>query len=126
MNYTTHCKTSARKYGGKPEDYLAIHKWFDQTKLHLADLRHRVILHNSFGIQLCVQVFGDTITNSDGKKVPVQQIAEDHILEDQGCIPTLQEVLAHTPITDIQSPKLRMIMGVAGNVKRQRKGSELP
>lgn len=121
MNYMTHCKTSARKYGGKPEDYIKIHEWFDQTKKHLADLRHRVILHNSFGIQLCIQVFGHTIKNSDGKDVPVQKIAEDHILEDQGCIPTLGEVLAHTPITDIQHPKLRMLVGAAAKVERQLK-----
>ena len=27
-----HSKSSAKKFGGKPEDYLHIHNWFDETK----------------------------------------------------------------------------------------------
>jgi hypothetical protein len=27
-----HAESSARKFGGKPEDYLAIHNWFDESK----------------------------------------------------------------------------------------------
>jgi len=26
-----HAKSSARKWGGKPEDYLHIHEWFDEN-----------------------------------------------------------------------------------------------
>jgi len=111
MNYLTHCKNSAKRHGGKWEDYVKVHKWLDQTKNHVADLRHRVILHNSFGVDLCVQVFGDTLENSDGKRVSIRKLAEEHIIEDQGCIPSLSDVLAHTPITDIQSPKLRRVVG---------------
>lgn len=86
-----------RKYGGVADDYLAIHCWFDQTKAHLADSRHRLILHNSFGIFLCEQVFGVTITRaSDGKEVPTRLIAEQHVLEDFGFIPTLEKCLETT------------------------------
>ena len=27
-----HAKSSAKKFGGKFEDYLHIHSWFDETK----------------------------------------------------------------------------------------------
>ena len=27
-----HAKSSAKKWGGQPEDYLHIHKWFDESK----------------------------------------------------------------------------------------------
>lgn len=124
MNYMTHCKTSARKYGGKPSDYVKIHKWLDKSKNHVADLRHRVVLHNAFGIELCVDVFGDTITNSNGKSVPVRKIAEDHVIEDQGFIPTLGEALAHTPITDIQAPLLRRAVGAYEKAMRERKANK--
>jgi hypothetical protein len=72
----------------------------DQTKAHVADCRHRLILHNSFGIFLCEQLFGVTITRkSDGKEVPTRLIAEQHVLEDLGGhIPTLEECLRETPI----------------------------
>jgi hypothetical protein len=67
-----HALSSVQKHGGQPEDDQAIHDWFDQTKAHLPDARHRAILHSSFEIFLCEQVFGATITNSDGKVIPVR------------------------------------------------------
>lgn len=89
-----HARSSVRKFGGDVGDYLAIHQWFDQTKAHLADSRHRLVLHNSFGIFLCEQQFGVTITRqSDGKEVPTRLIAEQHVFEDYGKIPTLEECL---------------------------------
>ena len=48
-----HAVRSARLFGGVPEDYLAIHDWFDESKAHLADVRHRALRHHSEGIFLC-------------------------------------------------------------------------
>jgi hypothetical protein len=89
-----HAISSAKQHGGKPEDYLKIHDWFDQTKAHMPDVRHRAILHSSFGIFLCEQVFGSTLVNSSGKHVPVRLIGEQHVMEDMGGkIPTAQDWL---------------------------------
>lgn len=90
-----HAVNSARKYGGVAEDYLEIHNWFDQTKEHMADFRHRALRHHSLGIFEAEQKFGITITNSAGKKVPVRYIGEDHIKEDLGRIPTVSDWLKH-------------------------------
>ncbi len=90
-----HARSSAVKYGGSPEDYLKIHLWFDESKSHYADLRHRALRHHSFGIWQCEQVFGPFIRNSEGKEVPVRFIAEQHVKEDLGYIPTVQEWLSH-------------------------------
>ena len=79
-----HGKVSVKKWGGKEEDYQKIHDWFDQTKAHFPDMRHRAILHSSFGIFLCEQMFGLNITNSDGKTVSVRDIAEQHVIDDMG------------------------------------------
>ena len=38
-----HAKSSARRFGGKPEDYQAIHDFFDESKGQVADFRHRAI-----------------------------------------------------------------------------------
>lgn len=90
-----------KRYGGKVEDYMDIHNWFDSTKSAYADTRHRAILHNTFGIYLCEQVFGDTITNSDGKVLSVRDIAEDHVAEDcAGSIPTLEDWLSSIEVKD--------------------------
>ena len=44
-----HAVSSARKYGGKPEDYLEIHSWFDASKSQFADFRHRALRHMPSG-----------------------------------------------------------------------------
>lgn len=110
MTPLRHAKNSVKRFGGTVDDYLPIHLWFDQTKLHVADLRHRVVLHNSFGIGLCEDRFGAYLVNSAGKKVPVRQLAEQHVIEDLGFIPSLDQSLKHTPITSVEAPRLRKLV----------------
>ncbi len=95
-----HAKISAKKYGGKPEDYQHLHDFFDQSKATIADVRHRAILHNTLGIFLLEQVHGPTLTNSDGKVVNVRDIGEDHVLDDLGFIPTVEQWLGNMTIQD--------------------------
>jgi hypothetical protein len=63
MKSYNHCKSSVHKFGGEEDDYLEIHQWFDETK------------------------------NPDGKKVITRSIAEQHIREDLGFIPSVQDWL---------------------------------
>src|ERR1700761_4575829 len=96
-----HAKSSAARHGGVPEDYLKIHDWFDQTKAHVPDVRHRAILHTSLGIFLCEQVFGTNIQNSEGRLVSVRDIGEQHVMEDfGGVIPTVERFLNNMPIEE--------------------------
>lgn len=110
-----HARSSARKYGGVPEDYLEIHDFMDSSKAHVADVRHRALLHNSFGIFIAEKVFGHNITNSEGKLVSVRDIAEQHVLEDLGTIPSVQDFLSQM--------KIQPWMG--GRVPKEVKRSEL-
>lgn len=93
-----HGKVSARKWGGKPEDYQEIHDFLDSSKAAFPDMRHRAILHSSFGIFICEKVFGINIENSDGKLVSVRDIAEQHVIDDMGRIPTVQDYLEGMPM----------------------------
>ena len=87
-----HSNTSVRLFGGKPEDYTAIHDWLDATKEIFADFRHRALRHHSQGIFEAERVFGHAITNADGRVVPVRYIAEAHVKEDcGGRIPTVAD-----------------------------------
>jgi hypothetical protein len=88
-----HAESSAKRFGGSAEDYLAIHNWFDESKAFLADFRHRALRHHAEGIFLCERIFGPSITNSEGKAVPVRYIGEQHVKEDLGRIPTAQDWL---------------------------------
>lgn len=93
-----HSESSARKFGGRPSDYHAIHDWFDLAKSHLATPIHRAIRHSSFGIFDAQNVFGQSITNSDGRSVPVRFVAEQHVLEDCRRIPSVGDWLRRIPI----------------------------
>lgn len=98
MNSYYHAVISAKKHGGKPEDYQKLHDFIDSSKATIADVRHRALLHSAFGIYLCEQLFGHTIKNSEDKNVPTRILAEEHILEDLGFIPTVEHWLAEMPL----------------------------
>ena len=91
MKSFNHCKSSVKYFGGEEDDYLDIHRWFDESKHHYGDIRHRALRHHTQGIAECEKLFGVYIYNSDGKKVIVKSIAEQHIREDLGFIPTIQD-----------------------------------
>lgn len=88
-----HAKNSAKKYGGSPEDYQAIHDTIDSSKAAHASVKHRLVFHSAFGIYLVERIHGTLITNGDGAKVSVRDIAEDHVMEDLGTIPSLDDWL---------------------------------
>lgn len=86
-----HALSSVRRWGGRPEDYQPIHDWFDESKMILADPRHRALRHHAEGIFMAETVFGATITNADGRAVPVRLIGEQHVREDLGRIPSFAD-----------------------------------
>ena len=91
-----HAESSVNKWGGKPEDYIEIHDWFDETKQYTGDWTHRVLRHHAAGIQWAIEKFGHSIENSDGKEIPVKMIAERHVEEDCGFVPTVADYLKPT------------------------------
>lgn len=91
MNPYYHAVSSVKKYGGRVEDYIEIHSWFDESKAFMADFRHRALRHHAQGIFQCEEKFGQHITNSDGKVIPVRFIGEQHVKEDLGRIPSVQD-----------------------------------
>ena len=93
-----HSRASVKRYGGKVEDYQPIHDFIDSSKASLADVRHRAMLHSSWGIFIVEKVFGTTITNSDGRYVCVRDLAEEHVMEDLGTIPTMTDWLKNMKI----------------------------
>lgn len=98
-NPLVHAERSVRKWGGTTDLYLPIHRWFDATKAVIPDNRHRMLLHNSFGILLAEQVFGAVIDVGNGRRVFVRDIGTQHILEDLGFIPTPAQCLARLPLS---------------------------
>lgn len=93
-----HANISAKQHGGIAADYMKIHEFIDHSKSAIADVRHRSMLHSAWGIYVVSQVFGDLMVNSDGKAVSVRDIAEEHVIQDLGFIPTLDDWLEKMPI----------------------------
>lgn len=90
-----HAKLSAKKYGGTMQDYMDIHNFIDSTKACVPDVRHRTILHSSWGCWMVEEKFGAVAINSDGKEFSPRDVAEDHIIQDLGFLPTMQDYLQH-------------------------------
>lgn len=94
MNAMQHARISAKRWGGEPEDYYALHAFIDSTKSLCSDARHR-IMHTLWGIQsIVVPIFGHTLVNSAGKSIDIKDLCErDHLLVDyhQRFIPTLAD-----------------------------------
>ncbi len=98
-----HARSSAKQWGGTPEDYLPIHNLLDSSKGAFSDLRHRALTHNSWFITTILeQIFGTTLKNSDGRKISVRDIGEQHVMEDFGgkFIPSAQDYLGEIEFHD--------------------------
>jgi hypothetical protein len=94
-----HAVSSAKKFGGEPDDYLELHSWFDESKAHIADWRHRALRHHTEGIFMAEKLFGITFARkSDGKIVRTRQIGEQHVIEDLGFIPTVVDWFELIPL----------------------------
>lgn len=118
----THAQSSARRYGGTPEDYLPIHDLMDSSKSAFPDNRHRALTHNNWFFFIVERIFGHeiplTCTGGAGAiECPVlagedfecfncggtgkhgtaktRYICEQHVLEDFGnkYIPTASDYL---------------------------------
>ncbi|MGC9439276.1 DUF6915 family protein [Streptomyces sp. WG5] len=103
MNSWNHAQSAARKWGGVPEDYIEIEEFIDSSKVSIGDVRHRALYHHTEGVWLCQRIFGRTITvakkNGHGTvEVPVRLIAERHIQEDLGWLPSPADYLKNTPV----------------------------
>ena len=105
MNPYHHALSSSKKFGGLPEDYQAIHDWFDESKMMYANFRHRALLHHAEGCYMAERIFGHTISTSNGKKIPTRWVAEQHILEDMGFIPSMQDWLSNIQAQEWMRPK---------------------
>lgn len=122
MNSYYHAEASARKWGGTANDYIEIHSFIDSSKRLIGDVRHRSMYHHTEGIFLCETIFGRTITvggervepelpcdregclvyhdhvpqkirRSIPREVPVRLIAELHIMQDLGWIPSPKDYI---------------------------------
>lgn len=121
-----HSLSSVKKWGGCVDDYQPIHDWFDESKSHMADFRHRALRHHSEGIFMAEKIFGTTITNSDGRVVPVRYIGEQHVEEDMGRIPTVADWLRCIEVQSWMYGSRRSIERELAAAEEEEKNDERP
>lgn len=97
MNSLYHAKSAAKKWGGTAEAYLPIELFIDSSKQVIGDVRHRSIYHHTLGVFLCERIFGTAI-DVRGVQIPVRLVAERHILEDLGWLPSPADYISGMPI----------------------------
>lgn len=125
MNSYYHARSSARKWGGTPGDYQPIHDFIDSSKKIIGDVRHRSIYHHTEGVFLCERIFGTTIAvaKKSGRgtvEVPVRLIAEQHILEDLGWLPSPADYIKGMPVEKWMSGSQRRevpLSHILGDIK---------
>lgn len=112
-----HGRIHAKKYGGKPTDYADIDDFIDSSKTTFPDIRHRALLHSCFGCHLVEQMFGRTRFNSDGIEYSPRDVAEDHIIQDLGFIPTVEKYLNNMEIQPWMSGTVKQHKGKTKFIK---------
>lgn len=98
MHAIYHAQSSVKRFGGGVDDYINIHSFIDSSKFYIPDKRHRLLLHNTWGINLVQEKFGIYFKNSQGVLIPTRLVAEQHVLEDLRHIPTLEKCMKDLPL----------------------------
>jgi hypothetical protein len=108
MNSVYHAKSSAHNWGGDWEQYLPIHEFIDSSKQFVGDFGHRALLHSTWGCFLVEQMFGPVWTVGK-REIPVREIAERHIIEDLGWLPSPGDYLKHMERQKWMSGKAKVV-----------------
>lgn len=95
---TAHAKSSALRFGGEPDDYILLHLWFDEPKGHVGNWRQRAIRHHTLGIVWAIDKFGPWLDLSNGKRVSTRLVSEQHLMEDLGWLPAVDDWLRHLAV----------------------------
>lgn len=96
MKPFTHAQIAARRYGGDAAHWLPYHDWWDRSKAAFPSMQHRMFLHSELGIHWFVEKHGETIA-VPGCAARTRSIAEDHMAEDVGFVPTVETWLQTLP-----------------------------
>src|SRR4029078_7417483 len=91
MTPEQHALLSVKRYGGKQEDYYEVHYLMDHSKHFVTNghALHRAASHNWWGITMIESLMTTKIING----ISVRQLLIDHVREDCGTIPTLEECI---------------------------------
>ena len=91
---------------------MPIEEMIDSSKKIIGDARHRSVYHHTEGVWLMQRIFGTTITVGK-KQIPVRLIAERHIIEDLGWLPSPADYIKNMPLATWMSGAQRKEMDLS-------------
>ncbi len=92
-----HAQIQSKRFGGVPEDYMAINQFMDSSKAAIPDNRHRIFFHSAFGIFTVEKLFGQ-----DYKKL--QSLKEKYALSDEA-VAEIEQYANHVRSNDVNTIK---------------------
>jgi hypothetical protein len=93
----------AQKWGGTPEDYVDVCKYYALPALYSDHPHALAISHNTFGIFFSERIFGPALTikiHGKNRLIPTRDIGEALTLSRYGRLPTLENVLQDMKMKD--------------------------
>lgn len=128
MNSHQHSVSASRKWGGTPDLYQPVNEFIDSSKRIIGDFRHRSLYHHTEGVYLCQRLFGDTIrvprAKGPDKLIPVRLVAERHILEDLGWLPSPADYIKGMPFDPWMSGAQRKTVALSELLLNMSDGSD--
>ena len=86
-------EASVMRFGGNPSVFLPLHRWFLATANWTEGNEHLAFRHHAFGIFEAEGRFGPIIHQTDGRMIPTRVVAERHVQEVLGRVPSATEFL---------------------------------
>lgn len=118
-----HAESSVKLFGGNVDDYLFLHNWFDETKAWHPDWRHRAFRHHTEGIQEAIETFGQHLINSVGDAISIYELGIQHVTEDVGFIPTVDDWFQYFNEDEWQNFRQRRI---EERLTKDKPGNQIP
>lgn len=106
---------------------MPIQEFIDSSKKIIGDVRHRSIYHHTEGVWLVQRIFGVTLDVPKGDrivKVPTRLIAERHIQEDLGWLPSPADYIKGMPVERWMSGAVRKHVPLS-HILNAQSGDEL-
>ena len=132
MDYYSHAIISARKFNCNVEDTAPLHKLMDRSKMYFQGWQHRLFSHNTFFIDVVVDLYGDTVANTKtGGHILTRDILMEHCREDfSGKIPDMKDWLSCVKFEGgkewVNNPSLKELKWLKENgVTRERDNRKL-
>lgn len=91
MHPYDHARSSAKLHGGRWQDYFALHHHFNSSKSVLCHFTHRALKHHLEGVAAAADIFGISITNSDGVGILTETLGQQHLTEDCRMLPSASD-----------------------------------